>query len=67
MQTSTITVSLDKSTLTKSLHGYSGAFLDFHIVSWGPPKPPSVPFLFGGGDKYMIMEEMFLLPAFGTK
>ena len=33
MQTSIITVSLDKSTLTKSLHGYSGAFLDFHIVS----------------------------------
>ena len=32
MQTSIITVSLDKSTLTKSLHGYSGAFLDFHIV-----------------------------------
>ena len=33
MQTSIITVSLDKSTLTKSLHGYSGAFPDFHIVS----------------------------------
>ena len=32
MLSSIITVSLDKSTLTKSLHGYSGAFLDFHIV-----------------------------------
>ena len=39
MQTSTITVSLDKSTLTKSLHGYSGAFLDFHIVSHSGGEP----------------------------
>ena len=39
MQTSIITVSLDKFTLTKSLHGYSGAFLDFHIVCHSAPPP----------------------------
>ena len=39
MQTSIITVSLDKSTLTKSLHGYSGSFPDFHIVSHSASPP----------------------------
>ena len=37
------TLNLDKSTLTKSLHGYSGAFPDFHIVchsALGAPKSP---------------------------
>ena len=37
MQTSIITVSLDKSTLTKGLYGYSRAFPDFHIVSRSAP------------------------------
>ena len=30
---------MDKSTLTKNLHGYSGAFPDFHIVSRSAPPP----------------------------